>query len=154
MLGGKVFGAVGTCWGSYMVLRQSSYPEVTFRQQNTSYYKHFLLSLKPEQVGIRVTLCWRVKSLTYYIITMDVYWKKFMRQSNGTRKATSPFFLTFLPDWDSMYRGSLLTLGVVTVVYQLVLRYNPGRWSFILKLVPFFPFLLPTRYGMKGIFCW
>ena len=29
MTGGKSFGSVGTCWGSYMVMRMSAYPEVT-----------------------------------------------------------------------------------------------------------------------------
>ena len=26
--GAQEFGALGTCWGSYMVIRESSYPEV------------------------------------------------------------------------------------------------------------------------------
>ena len=26
--GAQEFGAIGTCWGSYMVIRESSYPEV------------------------------------------------------------------------------------------------------------------------------
>ena len=36
VIGGKVFGSVGTCWGSYMVMRMSAYSEVRFpRRQPT-----------------------------------------------------------------------------------------------------------------------
>ena len=37
VVGGKLFGAIGTCWGSYMVLRESAYPEVTHREGNLKF---------------------------------------------------------------------------------------------------------------------
>ena len=35
MTGGKIFGSVGTCWGSYMVMRMAAYPEVTHQRSKT-----------------------------------------------------------------------------------------------------------------------
>ena len=49
--GAKEFGAVGTCWGSYMVLKECAYPEV---KKVFSLLLHFLKSVLSSVQGGRL----------------------------------------------------------------------------------------------------
>lgn len=49
--GGEVFGALGTCWGSYMVLREcGTYPEEV--SQKCKYCQDYITSIEHDLFGI------------------------------------------------------------------------------------------------------